>query len=149
MIESHLAGCFSSKIAICWRKLLESVAAQRIWALPNDYIYSKTPLSGYAALLEHVVDGTAARGLSQGMGCSSILRPDRELELSPLEGNVLAKLLPQREMLSILRRYVRVVDTEHYPPRFVPRPTLHITMEFPVALNRVTWIRRFCRPATE
>ncbi len=62
-------------------------------------------LSGHTALLERVVDGRAAgEALFQGKGCSVILRPDRELELSPMEGNVLVKLLPQRELMSTLRR---------------------------------------------
>ena len=62
-------------------------------------------LSGHTALLERIVDGrTEGEVLFRGKGCSVILRPDRELVLSPMEGNVLVKLLPQRELLSALRR---------------------------------------------
>lgn len=62
-------------------------------------------LSGYTARLERIVAGRAkGEALFQGRGCSLVLRPDRELELSPLEGNVLVKLLPQGELLPVLRR---------------------------------------------
>lgn len=62
-------------------------------------------LSGFTALLERIVDEKAeGEALFQGRGCSAILRPDRELELSPMEGNVLVKLLPQRELIPALRR---------------------------------------------
>lgn len=62
-------------------------------------------LSGFTALLERIVDEkTEGEVLFQGRGCSVILRPDRELELSPMEGNVLVKLLPQRELVPALRR---------------------------------------------
>ena len=62
-------------------------------------------LSGFAALLGRIVDGkTEGEALFQGRGCSVLLRPDRELELSPMEGNVLVKLLPQRELIPALRR---------------------------------------------
>lgn len=62
-------------------------------------------LSGHTALLERIVNGTAAdETLFQGKGCSVVLRPDRELELSPMEGNVLVKLLPQQELLPTLCR---------------------------------------------
>ena len=51
------------------------------------------------------MDGkTEGAALFQGRGCSVLLRPDRELELSPMEGNVLVKLLPQRELIPALRR---------------------------------------------
>lgn len=62
-------------------------------------------LSGHTALLERIVDGRAeGESLFRGRGCSVVLRPDRELELSPMEGNVLVKLLPQRNLLPTLRR---------------------------------------------
>ena len=62
-------------------------------------------LSGVAALLGRIVDGkTEGEALFQGRGCSVVLRPGRELELSPMEGNVLVKLLPQVELLPALRR---------------------------------------------
>ena len=62
-------------------------------------------LSAFAALLGRIVDGkTEGEALFQGRGCSAVLRPDRELELSPMEGNVLVKLLPQRELIPALRR---------------------------------------------
>ena len=46
----------------------------------------------------------AARTLFPGRGCSLTLREDRELELSPLHGNVLVKCLPQKALLPVLRR---------------------------------------------
>ena len=48
--------------------------------------------------------GAAGEALFRGKGCSAVLRPGRELELSPMEGNVLVKLLPQVELLPALRR---------------------------------------------
>ena len=42
--------------------------------------------------------------LFPGRGCSLTLREDRELELSPLHGNVLVKCLPQKALLPVLRR---------------------------------------------
>ena len=39
-----------------------------------------------------------------GEGCSLTLKPDRELELSPLHGNVLVKCLPRKALLPVLRR---------------------------------------------
>ena len=80
---------------------LDSAAAKR----PTPYGGAQATLSGHAALLERVVEGRAeGEVLYQGKGCSVILRPDRELELSPMEGNVLVKLLPQQELLPTLRR---------------------------------------------
>lgn len=62
-------------------------------------------LSGHTALLERIVDGReAGEALFRGRGCSVIFRPDRELELSPMEGNVLVKLLPRQALLPTLRR---------------------------------------------
>lgn len=80
---------------------LERAAAKR----PGLGAGAPASLSGHTALLERIVDGTAVgETLFQGRGCSVLLRPDRELELSPMEGNVLVKLLPQRELLPALRR---------------------------------------------
>ncbi len=62
-------------------------------------------LSGHTALLERIVDGReAGEALFRGRGCSVVFRPDRELELSPMEGNVLVKLLPRQALLPTLRR---------------------------------------------
>lgn len=66
---------------------------------------AQASLSGRSARLERLAEGRA-RGEKtfQGRGCSVILRPDRELELSPMEGNVFVKLLPRQELLPALRR---------------------------------------------
>ncbi len=80
--------------------ILESAARR-----PGPGAGAKATLSGYTALLERAVEGrSAGERLYQGRGCSLILRSDRELELSPMEGNVLVKCLPQRELFSALRR---------------------------------------------
>lgn len=80
---------------------LERAAAER----PGPAGGAAASLSGFTALLERVVEGRAqGEALFRGKGCSVILRPDRELELSPMEGNVLVKLLPQKELLPALRR---------------------------------------------
>lgn len=80
---------------------LEKAAARR----PGVGAGAPSSLSGRTALLERIVDGRATgEVLFQGKGCSVILRPDRELELSPMEGNVLVKLLPEQELLATLRR---------------------------------------------
>jgi len=80
---------------------LERAAAKR----PGLGAGAQGTLSGYTALLERVVEGrTEGEVHFPGRGCSVTLRPDRELELSPMEGNVLVKLLPRRELLSALRR---------------------------------------------
>lgn len=90
-------------LAFC-RELLshmEKAAAKRLGLGAG----ATASLSGHTALLERIVDGTAAgETLFQGKGCSVLLRPGRELELSPMEGNVLVKLLPQKELLPALRR---------------------------------------------
>ena len=66
---------------------------------------AQASLSGYTALLERITeDRVQGETLYPGRGCSVILRPDRELELSPLEGNILVKLLPREELLPTLRR---------------------------------------------
>ena len=80
---------------------LERAAAKR----PGPSGGASASLSGHTALLERVADGRAAgEALFRGKGCSAVLRPGRELELSPMEGNVLVKLLPQAELLPALRR---------------------------------------------
>ena len=80
---------------------LERAAAKR----PGPSGGASASLSGHTALLERVADGRAAgEALFRGKGCSAVLRPGRELELSPMEGNVLVKLLPQVELLPALRR---------------------------------------------
>ena len=80
---------------------LEKAAASR----PGLGAGAMSTLSGHTALLERVVEGRAAgETLFPGKGCSVIFRPDSELELSPMEGNVLIKLLPQEELLSTLCR---------------------------------------------
>ena len=80
---------------------LEQTAAKR----PGPGTGAMASLSGHAALLERIVDGTAqGETLFRGKGCSVIFRPDGELELSPMEGNVLVKLLPQADLLPALRR---------------------------------------------
>lgn len=66
---------------------------------------AQATLSGQAALLCRIVEGRAeGETLFRGKGCSVIFRPDEELELSPTEGNVLVKLLPQSHLLPALRR---------------------------------------------
>lgn len=80
---------------------LEKAAAKR----PGLGAGAMSTLSGHTALLERIVDGKAAgETLFRGRGCSVLFRPDRELELSPMEGNVLVKCLPQEELLPTLRR---------------------------------------------
>lgn len=66
---------------------------------------AQATLSGRTALLERIVEGRAAgEAHFPGRGCSVTARPDRELELSPMEGNVLVKALPRAELLPALRR---------------------------------------------
>lgn len=80
---------------------LERAAAKR----PGVGAGAAASLSGYTALLERIVDGREeGEALFRGKGCSVVFRPGRELELSPMEGNVLVKLLPQQELLPALRR---------------------------------------------
>ena len=80
---------------------LEAAAAKR----PGPGAGAQATLSGYTALLERIVENRAeGEVLFRGKGCSAIFRPDRELELSPMEGNVLVKCLPQGELLPTLRR---------------------------------------------
>ena len=60
-------------------------------------------LYAWETRLEHAAD-RLPRTLFPGRGCSLTLREDRELELSPLHGNVLVKCLPQKALLPVLRR---------------------------------------------
>jgi len=62
-------------------------------------------LYAYEAWLEHMVDHPV-RGekFFRGAGCSVTLCKDGELELSPLNGNVLVKSLPRNKLLPTLRR---------------------------------------------
>ncbi len=55
--------------------------------------------------LEHLTDraGTGEK-VFRGKGCTVTLRPDAELELSPLHGNVLVKCLPRQQLGRVLRR---------------------------------------------
>lgn len=80
---------------------LEQAAARRT----GPGAGAQATLSGHTALLERIVEGRAqGEVLFRGRGCSVLLRPDRELELSPMEGNVLVKCLPRAELLPALRR---------------------------------------------
>lgn len=80
---------------------LEKAAAKR----PGLGAGAMSTLSGHTALLERIVEGrTEGEALFRGRGCSVLFRPDRELELSPMEGNILVKCLPQAELLPALRR---------------------------------------------
>ena len=66
---------------------------------------AQASLSGHTALLCRIVEGRAeGEHLFSGKGCSIVLCPGDELELSPMEGNVLVKLLPQERLLAALRR---------------------------------------------
>ena len=60
-------------------------------------------LYAWETRLEHAADRLPGT-LFPGRGCSLTLREDRELELSPLHGNVLVKCLPQKALLPVLRR---------------------------------------------
>ena len=53
--------------------------------------------------LERLAEGGGGKAWF-GTGCSLTWKEDRELELSPLRGNVLVKCLPRRELLPVLRR---------------------------------------------
>ena len=64
---------------------------------------AQATLYGYEHFLEQSLRHTGAQVL-RGRGCSVTLCPDRELELSPLYGNVLVKCLPRAELFSALRR---------------------------------------------
>ena len=80
---------------------LEAAATRR----PGLGAGAMSTLSGHTALLERIVEGRVeGETLLRGKGCSVLFRPDRELELSPMEGNVLVKCLPQEELLPTLRR---------------------------------------------
>ena len=87
---------------------LEAAAAKR----PGQFSGAAAALSGHTALLERQAAGKDAGELHlRGKGCSVTLRPDRDLELSPMEGNVFVKLLPREALLSILRRGKGVLQT--------------------------------------
>lgn len=82
--------------------LLSSAAARR-HATPGPA--AQAALYSYETLLEQIVDRKSSGDrVFSGTGCSLILRQDRELELSPLNGNALVKALPRRELVSTLRR---------------------------------------------
>ena len=60
---------------------------------------------GFAPYLEHIVDHPRRdAAFFRGRGCSVTLCRDGELELSPLNGNVLVKCLPREKLLPTLRR---------------------------------------------
>lgn len=62
-------------------------------------------LYAYEAWLEHIVDHPQRDvKFFRGKGCSMTLCRDGELELSPLNGNVLVKRLPRKDLLAALRR---------------------------------------------
>lgn len=62
-------------------------------------------LYAYEAYLEHIVDHSRRdAAFFRGRGCSVTLCRDGELELSPLNGNVLVKCLPREKLLPTLRR---------------------------------------------
>ena len=87
---------------------LEAAAAQR----PGLFAGAAATLSGHTALLERQAAGKDAGELHlRGRGCSVTLRPGRELELSPMEGNVFVKLLPRSELLPALGRSKGVLQT--------------------------------------
>lgn len=66
---------------------------------------AQATLSGHTARLERIVEGRAdEETVYPGRGCSVIFRPDSELELSPMEGNVYVKLLPRAGLVDTLRR---------------------------------------------
>ena len=60
-------------------------------------------LRSYTDRLEAVLDGGTPKPWSSPL-CSLLPRQDRELELSPMFGNVLVKALPRSEILPVLRR---------------------------------------------
>ena len=79
---------------------LEEAAAKR----PGFSGGAQSSLSAHTALLERIVEGRAGNEtLYRGKGCSVLFRPDQELELSPMEGNVLVKCLPYKDLLPALR----------------------------------------------
>lgn len=113
---------------------LEAAAAQR----PGPFAGAACTLSGHTALLERQAAGKDAGELHlQGRGCSVTLRPDRELELSPMEGNVFVKLLPRSELLPALGRSKGVLQTAGLicPP--VEREELAVLL-VRAGVNRVT-----------
>lgn len=113
---------------------LEAAAAQR----PGPFAGAAATLSGHTALLERQAAGKDAGELHlRGKGCSVTLRPDRDLELSPMEGNVFVKLLPRSELLPTLRQSKGVLQTAGLicPPK--ERETLAALLAR-AGVNRVT-----------
>ncbi len=86
---------------------LERASAARS---PGDA--AQSALYAQEAFLEHIVDraGTAGQ-FFRGAGCSITLGQDRELELSPLHGNVLVKCLPRTQLLPVLGRQTGRLQT--------------------------------------
>ena len=78
--------------------LLEGAAAER----SRDQA-AQAALHTHTYRLERLTAGGGGK-IWFGSGCSLTLGEDRELELSPLRGNVLVKCLPRRELLPVLRR---------------------------------------------
>lgn len=82
-------------------RLERAVLARRV----GPWESARATLSGYTAFLERVTAGReCGEALFRGRGCSVTARPDQELELSPMEGNVFVKPLPRAELLPVLRR---------------------------------------------
>lgn len=81
-------------------RLEQAVLARR----SGPWESARATLSGYTAFLKRITAGQEiGEALFRGRGCSVIARPDRELELSPMEGNVFVKPLPQSALLPALR----------------------------------------------
>jgi len=79
----------------------------------------------YEAWLEHIVDHTQRDAeFFRGAGCSLTLCRNEELELSPLNGNVLVKCLPRKRLLSVLRREKGHLQTAGLLCRPEDRPAL-------------------------
>ena len=98
--------------AFCRRFLPDLEAAVARLAPDSPAAGAQASLSGQSALLERIVDGRAGgERVYSGRGCSLIVRPDRELELSPMEGNVFVKALPRNELFSALRRQKAYLQT--------------------------------------
>lgn len=71
----------------------------------NPGLAGQRTLYAYEAYLEHITDHQDRDAqFFPGRGCSLTLCRDAELELSPLNGNVLVKLLPRAKLLPTLRR---------------------------------------------
>ena len=96
-------GELSGGAAFCKRFLpvLEQARREESGTLGQG---AQATLYAREAWLEHIVD-RQGRGeeFFPGHGCSLTLCRDRELELSPLHGNVLVKCLPRAELVCALR----------------------------------------------